>query len=228
MLNSLDSYAWMRSDPLAFSFLRGAGLLMIALGSAWCLAERRAPRIVAYALLVDFGVSLLALSATSAGGYATALGMAGARAMGAVVWALGFSSLSDGSATDQVRTAGQTPPRRLAAITALAGALSLAGLPLTAGFAGRWMTLAALPGDTASTIAIVSGVVAVGYSSVRWARGLTAAGSDTAAPLPRGRRALLLIGLAAILILAVVPAWLYAWTLPALAGMSGILPPTAP
>lgn len=50
LLNSLASYAWMRTDPLVYSFLRGMGLLMVALGGLWCLGERRAPRLIAYAL----------------------------------------------------------------------------------------------------------------------------------------------------------------------------------
>ena len=29
LLNSLASYAWMRTDPLVYAFLRGIGLLMI-------------------------------------------------------------------------------------------------------------------------------------------------------------------------------------------------------
>jgi hypothetical protein len=78
LLNSLASYAWMRAEPLIFSFLRGAGLLMIGLGGAWCLAERRGPRIVAYALLADFGVSLLA-AARLRKQATDRVGMAGAR-----------------------------------------------------------------------------------------------------------------------------------------------------
>jgi len=224
LLNSLASYPWMRSDPLVSSTLRGAGLFMIALGSLWCVAERRAPRIIAYALLVDFGVSLLALSTATAGGYGTALGMAGARAAGAAVWAFGFSNLSDSTSPGVERK----PARKLAVMAALAGAFSLAGLPLTAGFAGRWLTLAALSADTTATSAVILGIVAVGISSMRWARLLDVRASPVAAPLPRGRRTLLRIGAASIVILGLLPGWLYAWALPALSGLTGLLPPPAP
>ena len=228
LMNSLASYSWMRADPLIFAFLRGEGLLMIALGGAWCLAERRAPRIVAYALLVDFGVSLLAVSSASPGGYAIALGMAGARAAGGVVWGIGFSNLSLASTAAQERTSEPRPISRTAALTALVGAFSLAGLPLTAGFPGRWMTLATLQGDTLATLAVVFGVVAAGYGSIRWARSLAAPASDSGTPLPRGRRTLLWIGTASVILLGVLPGWLYAWTLPALAGLGRIVPATLP
>ncbi len=226
LLNSLASYSWMRSEPSVFSFLRGAGLLMIALGGAWCLAERRGPRIVAYALLADFGVSLLAVASASPAGYGTALGMAGARAVGAVVWGLGFSNLPVETVGAPNPSDSARPIRPMAAATALAGALSLAGLPLTAGFAGRWMTLAMVQGDTVASAAIVWGVAAISYSVIRWARGV---GPPTAlSPLPAGRRALLIGGTASIVILGVLPGWLYAWAFSAIAGLAGIVPPTPP
>jgi formate hydrogenlyase subunit 3/multisubunit Na+/H+ antiporter MnhD subunit len=222
LLNSLASYSWMRSEPLVFSFLRGAGLLMIGLGGAWCLAERRGPRIVAYALLVDFGVSLLAAASASPAGYGISLGMAGARAVGAVVWGLGFSNLRAEIAPNTDPSRDRHPIRPLAAAAALAGALSLAGFPLTAGFAGRWMTLATVHGNRVATLAVVFGVAAVAYSVIRWARGL---GPPAAGPaLPDGRRILLIGGTASIVILGILPGWLYAWALSAIAGPGAILP----
>jgi len=226
LLNSLASYSWMRAEPLVFSFLRGAGLLMIALGGVWCLAERRGPRIVAYGLLVDFGVSLLAVASATPGGYGIALGMAGARAVGAVVWGIGFSNLPVATGSESDPAQAMAPIHPMAAAAALAGALSLAGLPLTAGFAGRWMTLATVQGDRVASLAIIFGVVAVSYSVVRWARGL---GPPAEAPsLPGGRRVLLIGGTASIIVLGVLPGWLYAWALSAVAGLAGIVPPTPP
>ena len=228
LLNSLASYSWMRADPLVFSFLRGEGLLMIVLGSVWCLAERRAPRTVAYALLVDFGISLLAVSSATPAGYAIALGMAGARAVGGVVWGIGFSNLSFAPTADQDRAPGPRPLSRVATVAALVGAFSLAGLPLTAGFAGRWMTLATLQGDMPATLAVVFGVLAASYGSIRWVRRLAVPVADAASPLSRGRRTLLWIGTASVILLGVLPGWLYAWTLPALAGLGRIVPATLP
>jgi len=217
LVNSLAAYAWMRTDPFVYAFLRGIGLLMIGLGGLWCLVERRGPRLIAYTLLVDFGISLLALSLAAPGGSGIALGMACARPLSVAVWAAGAANLfaSEPGIADEKR-----PVRPIAAAAALIGALSLAGIPLTAGFPGRWMTLANAQGtDVAAVAAVVFGLGATWFAIGRWGSKLSAHPRDPGRTLGRGRTVVLLVGSAIILLFGLLPGWLFSWAPAALTGL---------
>ena len=219
LVNSLASYAWMRTDPLVYAFLRGIGLLMIGLGGLWCLVERRAPRLIAYTLLVDFGISLLALSLATPDGSRIALGMASIRPISLAVWAAGVTHLFAPGASDS--QAGRSI-RKISAAAALLGALSLAGFPLTAGFHGRWMTLGnAQGGDVTAAAAVVFGLGAAWLAIGRWARGLSAHPSEDGRSLGRARSIALAVGSATIVLLGLQPAWLFGWVSSALGGLGG-------
>jgi formate hydrogenlyase subunit 3/multisubunit Na+/H+ antiporter MnhD subunit len=214
LVNSLASYAWMRTDPLVYAFLRGMGILMVGLGGLWCLVERRAPRLVAYALLVDFGISLLALSMATPSGMRIALGMAGARSLSVAVWAAGVANLFAPAAD---APGGNRSIRVIPAAAALIGAFSLAGFPLTAGFPGRWLTLSNAQGsDLVVVTAMLFGMGATWLAFGRWGWTLATHPTTAGETLGRGRRLILVVGSAAILLLGVLPGWLFGWALPAL------------
>jgi hypothetical protein len=208
LVNSLTSYAWMRADPVVYAFLRGVGLLMIGLGGTWCLVERRAPRLIAYTLLVDFGISLLALSMASAAGTGIALGMASARPLSVALWAAGFANLFPrGASGTEAR-----PIRPLALAATLVGALSLAGFPLTAGFPGRWQVLSNAQGsDLLVVAAVVFGLGATWFSIGRWGWSIARNPGEPSANLGRGRSLLLGAGLLMTLVLGFFPLSAFAW-----------------
>jgi NADH-quinone oxidoreductase subunit M len=209
LVNSLASYAWMRTDPLVYAFLRGIGLLMIVLGGLWCLVERRAPRLIGYTLLVDFGVSLLALSLATPGGPEIALGMAAARPLSVAVWAAGATNLFGEGSENAAAPRGI---RTLPAAAALLGAFSLAGLPLTAGFPGPWMTLANGQGSEPVVVAaVVFGLGTTWFAIARWGWTLSNYPVWAGRPLRRGRTVALVAGSALILVFGVLPAWLFGW-----------------
>jgi formate hydrogenlyase subunit 3/multisubunit Na+/H+ antiporter MnhD subunit len=213
LVDSLASYAWMRTDPLVYAFLRGIGLLMVGLGAWWSLVERRGPRVVAYALLVGFGISMLALGTGTPAGVQIALGMAGARALSAAVWAAGAATVFASGPGD---TGERTAIRRIPAAAAGIGALSLVGFPLTAGFAGLWMTLATAEGWNAALVAILLGTAATWLAVARWGWGLLNHPTSQDHDLGRGRMIFLLAGCAAVILLGVVPGLLLGWAAPAI------------
>ncbi|HMK07692.1 MAG TPA: proton-conducting transporter membrane subunit [Anaerolineales bacterium] len=219
LVTSLGSYAWMRTDPLVYAFLRGIGLLMIALGGAWCLVERRIARLVAYALLVDFGISLLALSLGTSAGARMALGMAGARPLALAVWVAGVGNLFRGP---PVAGGASRPIRRWAAVAAIAGALSVAGFPLTAGFPGRWMTLTAVASASPwVTAAALFGLAATWLAVGRWVIALLSHPADEEAGLSTGREIVLGGGTALIVLFGLLPAGILAWAMAALGQGAG-------
>lgn len=220
LLKSLDAYAWMRADPVVSELLRGAGLLMILLGAIWGLAERRGGRLVAYALIVDFGVSLLACSKASEPGYAVALGMAATRALSVVVVCTAIAVLSRPDGAADTASANLTRPAVLAAVV---GGMSLAGFPLTAGFPGRWMTISLLvPDDLFGGLAVVAAIGAVGLSFVRRAHEQRPAARAADGKGGRGTRVLLWAGSALLILLGLAPGAVYGWAANAVTAFQGL------
>ncbi|MCJ7512130.1 MAG: hypothetical protein MUO23_04085, partial [Anaerolineales bacterium] len=137
VLRVLDSYAWVRDDPGVRLAMTAAGIVMIALGSVWALAQDRLARTFVYVLLIDMGIGMIALGSASAVGYQLAMGMSAARVVGLGAWGLGATLLTARTGTDELRNLrGMGFVMPLPAILTLAGVLSIAGFPLTAGFPG--------------------------------------------------------------------------------------------
>lgn len=170
LLRFLDSYQWLRDNPDLFAGIRLAGTAMVCFGGVWALAQKSFSRVVAYALVTDFGVSLLAVGTQRAEGYELALGLVGSHAIGLAVCGLGGAMLRKSGGKDDVASlAGSGYRSPLAAGAALAGLLSLSGFPLAAGFPGRWALLAILsPLDRFAAAAVVLSCLAVSGAAARW------------------------------------------------------------
>lgn len=217
-LGFLDSFPWLRESAELASRLRGAGLVTIIFGTLWAASQKSAPRLIAYAVVADVGVTLVLLSAGRAPAYQIALGMAGSRAIGLAVWALGAANLNPG-----VPRAGITG--RLAALASLAGAASVAGAPLTAGFPGRWAALELLGrADPWAGGLMVGSILVLTVSVLRRVEGP----QPVAEPEPGGRdpalRFFLAGGVVFVLALGVFPQLLYPWVIRAAQGLKNLMP----
>lgn len=116
--------------------LRGGALLSALLAAFLLRRERSAAGLLSGALLLDAGGLTLAALAPGAAGLAVALAALIGRTFSLLLIALALSWPAGG----ERRTNG------LRRALLLYGALSLLGLPLTPGFAGRWAQLALLGG----------------------------------------------------------------------------------
>lgn len=196
LLRFLDSYAWLRDSGALFDGMRLVGTAMVFFGAWLALAQTRFLRMLAYALVADLGVTLIAVGCRTPDGYRLALGLIGVHAVGLTVCALGLWLLREAAGGDEARDlvgAGRAAP--LAAAAALSGLLSLAGFPLAAGFPSRWALLTVLaPLDALAAVAVLAGVLGVSAAAVRWA-GTLLTGAAPAPPAEAGAgRALFLAG----------------------------------
>jgi hypothetical protein len=116
--------------------LRGGALLSALLAAFLMHRERSASGMLSGALLLDAGGLTLAALAPGAAGLGVALAALMGRTLSLLLIALGLSWPSGGK--------GRTNALRRALL--LYGALSLVGVPLTPGFAGRWTQLLLLGG----------------------------------------------------------------------------------
>jgi formate hydrogenlyase subunit 3/multisubunit Na+/H+ antiporter MnhD subunit len=227
LLRFLDSYVWLRTGIGLMGIVRLTGAIMIAYGGLSAMAQRNLSSAVAYALLVDFGAVLLAVSAGTPAGYQLALGLTGARVVSLSVWALGAQILdsSYGGATAE-HLAGAAYRSPLPAAAAVVGALSVAGVPLTAGFPGRWGLLSALATTRPlAGLALLAGMLAVTLAILRWIGIFLRAPEDRPVPISlRSERVLLGVGIGLCVVLGVFPQLLYPWVIQAASSLTNLVP----
>jgi formate hydrogenlyase subunit 3/multisubunit Na+/H+ antiporter MnhD subunit len=174
LLDFLEAYPWLSNHPLFGSLVSAAGLTMIIVGALLAPAQRRLGSIIGYAALVDSGAALITLGMNSELGLTLALLSLAVRPFGQALLAAGLSGLrmrSGGDDTsDALRGLGWKAPWSTAAL--IFGALSVAGLPVSAGFVGRWALCRTLSSsDPASALLLL--LAGVGVIAGLW-RGLSA------------------------------------------------------
>lgn len=139
MLNLLQYYPWLSEDPQVFSLLRLGGLLTAIVGGLLAFAQRDFGRLLGYAVLSDMGCTLAALGVASPVALTAALLQVTHRSVGLMLTAMGLAVVRHQAGSDSFADSAGVA-RRLPISTAglVLGGLSLAGMPLTAGFPSRW------------------------------------------------------------------------------------------
>ena len=174
LLDFLETYPWLSGHPRFGSIVATAGLVMVVVGGLLAPAQRRLGPLMGYGVLVDNGAALVALGMTSKLGLTLAILSLLVRPFGLVLMSAGLSGLrarnggDDGF--DALRGLGWQAPWSTAALTF--GGLSVAGLPVSAGFVWRWALCRALaPSSPISALVLL--LAGVGVMAGVW-RGLSA------------------------------------------------------
>lgn len=194
LLRFLDGYPWLRDNMQLYAGMRAVGAVMVVVAAALAAAQPTLARAVAYALIADLGLPLIAMGARTPQGYQLAVGLIAAHAISLAVCALGLTALEQRAREDppaaDLRGVGRRAP--LAAAATVAGLLSLAGFPLTAGFPARWALLQGLAAThLAPALGIVAGMAIGAAVGLRWLRVLLQEGEAPPMPLPIAERAFL-------------------------------------
>jgi len=151
-LGFLDRYVWLRNSPDVYNLLLSVGVMMVAIGGIWAAGQRHLGRMMGYAVVMEIGYSLLAVSIQGLGATRVGPGLFFAlllpRGLSLGVWALALVVIASELAT---KTEGhpkrilrfrsvQGAARRLplTALALLLAHFSLAGLPLLAGFPSKF------------------------------------------------------------------------------------------
>ncbi len=165
MLNLLQSYSWLSEDPQVFRALRLGGLLTAVVGGLLAFAQRDFGRLLGYAVLSDVGCTLVALSVASPVALTAALLQVAHRSVGLMLAATGLGVVRHRAGSDSFASlAGVARRLPLSTVGLVLGGLSLAGMPLTAGFPSRWAIYRLFPATGVSLALLLSGAgVAFGY-----------------------------------------------------------------
>jgi formate hydrogenlyase subunit 3/multisubunit Na+/H+ antiporter MnhD subunit len=227
LLRFLNAYAWLRELTDLYAGIRLAGILMVWFGGLLALTQRVISKTMAYALLTDFGVMLLAVSIGSPEGYKLALGLNGIRIVSLGVWAIGLDWLFERcDKTDPSAIRGIAHHFPLAAIATLTGILSIAGFPLTAGFPGRWALLSMLaPIDPFASITMILASFFIGGVAIRWAGILIERPKiEDQEHVSIQAKIILAGGVVMCVLLGLFPQLIYPWVVQAAAGITQYVP----
>ncbi len=226
LLQLLNQYAWLRENEALFAGIRAAGTLMVLFGGAMAIAQRRIEKMMAYALLSDYGIVMLAVGSASAAGFELAIGHSGARVVSLSLWALGAAILIKSEAGDTVENLeGSFWRYPFASGAALVGLFAAGGFPLTAGFPGRWALLTMLaPVSWISAAAVLLGMAAIGLGGLRWMITMVRSRESSKGYLGLAERAFIIGGLVLCAVLGLFPQLTFPIVVQAAAGLVNLVP----
>ena len=145
MLDFLDAFIWLRSYPLMPVVLQFLGVAMVFTGGLGAAFERHLGRLFGYALMIENGFVLLALSLGGAIGMEIMAASLAPRLLAFWAWSMAMTILDqEGVALDFAGIRGRLISLPMASGTVLLAFFSLAGLPLLAGFPIRRLLIEAL------------------------------------------------------------------------------------
>ncbi len=140
-LDFLNTFAWLRDFSLLYVALRLIGAIMVIIGGIWVAFERELARMYGYAVLMENGFSLLALSLHSRVGLEIFTTLFVGRLLSLAVWGLALANLSGQERVTLEDVEGLLHSKPVTAGVILASCLSVAGLPLLAVFPMRLFLL---------------------------------------------------------------------------------------
>jgi NADH-quinone oxidoreductase subunit N len=141
MLDFLNAFAWLRAYPLLPEVLQLVGALMVITGGMWSAFQRDLSRLFGYAVIMESGFSLLALSLGNQAGLQVLAASFLPRMLALGLWALSLSIIGKQGSVDFNSLEGLLHRQPFTAAGFLLAYFSLGGLPLLAGFPMREILL---------------------------------------------------------------------------------------
>jgi len=225
LLTFLNNYPWLSQNPTIYRVLTLGGGGMALVGAVFAFGQRNLGRVLGYVMLVDIGAVMLGIGLGTLAGVEAALAGLAMRGLALPMWAAGLDYLRQHTGGDDFETiVGAARRYPLPAAAAVVGLLSLAGFPLTAGFAARWPLLYLLAQiHPTAAILLLIGLLSISFVALRALAVLLApeVHPDTAEPaaLPPISLALYALGFVVVFVVGLFPQWL----LPAVAGTASAL-----
>lgn len=174
-LSFWQEFAWLRNSPTALNILTAGGMVLLLFGASLAWAQPSFSRVLAAALFVDLGITLLLfISSTPIAVEALAFSVL-ARAIGLSVFGIGIWRLRAMRGSDDFISIRQVNDL-WTMLALLAGGLSLAGLPGTVGFVARWSSARAYSSTDAEGLVLM--LVACGSVGIGVMRGVIAMASQ--------------------------------------------------
>lgn len=212
----MDTYSWIRESIYLATIFRISGLIMVISGGIWTAFQRDMKRMIGYAMIMEIGNSMLALSIKGDTGINLFFGLLLPRTISLFLFASAVTIILNNSSSGQftsIKGAGRKFP--FASAIVVLSIFSFAGLPLLAGFPihqSLWVQLGRISLGSAlgyfiATIGLLTGGIRVLTVLVT--------SSDQEGFFPHEnwwQRIYLLIGFLIIIFMGIFPQWAYTLT----------------
>jgi len=211
-LDFLNGFTWLRTTEELYQVLQIVGVLMVVTGGLWVSFQKELTRILGYAVIVETGFSLLALSLHSPPGFNLFAIAFLPRLLGMMVLAMGLGVLiNKGIATNRGGINGLFNRLPFASIAILAAVFSIGGFPLLAGFPVRFSILEQLSGvSSLNTTWVMVGSLGFWVAGIRI---LVAMVRDSSNPTTVDetwpQRIILILGIVFLVLLGLLPGYFY-------------------
>jgi NADH-quinone oxidoreductase subunit N len=134
VLEFLNNFAWLREFPLTRQALEMTGLVMVIGGGVWAAFQKDLSRLLAYAVIIETGYALVALSLNNVASYQAFFGGLLPRFAGLSLWSLALVIFKRGPGTRHDQLVGVLRQLPVVGSAFLVAGFSVAGIPLLAGF----------------------------------------------------------------------------------------------
>jgi formate hydrogenlyase subunit 3/multisubunit Na+/H+ antiporter MnhD subunit len=168
-LSFLDRFGWLREAPALFEAIRMVGVIMVGTAGVWAIFQKNLNRLFGYAVIVETGFSLLAISLGNQVGGELFTSMFLPRMIGMGLWALSLSIITrELTSMSFTHVQGISARYPFAAAGVGVASLALAGLPLLAFFPIRQMLMEELARQSLLTgLVVLAGCVGMLFGSFR-------------------------------------------------------------
>lgn len=226
VLRFLDAFEWLRESPVLDSALAWGAVVTIVFASLWALAQSNLLQAGIYLALADSGVALLGVSLGTSSSYQLALGLLVSRVLGMGLVAFGvLSVLNSDSALDSTELRGTGGRDLLGAGATTAGLATLIGLPMSAGFPGRWGIMAELASSAGWMTLVITASSLVGLIvMMRWINTLFGPTEHGSSERGYAGKALMGTGIIVTILLGVFPQLVFTWITSIAAGFPALVP----
>jgi len=170
LLDALQRYPWVGADPRMGLVLIAGGMWTMIIGGVLAFSQRNLGRLMAYVAISDLGMILMGTGSGVSLCQQAMLSHWMARSLALALMAMSISSLRHYKGDldiDTLRSAARRFP--ITTVGLLASGLSIAGLPLTGGFAGRWIMIqATVRTSLPQALALLGSSAAIGWAFLRF------------------------------------------------------------
>lgn len=144
ILDFLNAFAWLRNYPLVYQALRGAGGIMVVTAGVWAGFQKDLNRLLGYAVILEIGFGMLALSFAGRSGLEMLVLSFVPRMLALAIWSLALAIIGEGNPVDIIAERGALRRMPVASAALVLACLSLSGLPILASFPIRFLLVESL------------------------------------------------------------------------------------
>jgi NADH-quinone oxidoreductase subunit N len=138
LLDFINGLTWVRESEIFFTALQISGVIMIFTGGVWSAFQKNVSRLFGYAVIIETGFTLVAISLRSGDGLLYTVMILLPRIIALALWALSMTILKDQNLKlDFESLQGLIYRTPIGALGIVSAVLSMAGLPLLASFSLR-------------------------------------------------------------------------------------------